>query len=48
MFIIRASQNFYFNKFSNKDIYYNIENFYKNFNVYYFVNSLSYHINNKK
>ena len=48
MFIIRASQKIYFNKFSNKDIYYNIEKYYKNFNIYYFVNSFFYYINNKK
>ena len=48
MFIIRVSQKVYFNKFSNKDIYYNIENYYKNFNIYYFVNFFVYYINNKK
>ena len=37
MFIIRASQKVYFNKFSNKDIYYNIKKYYKKLNAYYFV-----------
>ena len=36
MFIIRASQEIYFDKFSNENIYYNIEKYYKNLNVYYF------------
>ena len=48
MFIIRASQKVYFNKFSNKDIYYDIEKYYKNSDVHYFVNSFFYHINNKE
>ena len=35
MFIIRASQKVYFNEFSNKNVYYNIEEYYKNiiFNI---------------
>ena len=36
MFIIRASQKAYFNKFSNKDILYNIEEFYENLDFDYF------------
>ena len=48
MFVIRASQEIYFNKFSNKDIYYNIEKYYKNFDAHYFADSFFYYINNKK
>ena len=36
MFMIRASQEIYFNKFSNENNYYNIEKYYKNFNIHYF------------
>ena len=36
MFIIRASQKVYFNEFSNKNMFYNIEKYYKNFYFYYF------------
>ena len=38
MFIIRVSQKVYFNKFFNKDIYYDIEKYYENFDIYYFAN----------
>ena len=48
MFITRVSQKVYFNKFSNKDIFYNIEEYYKNFNSHYFINSFFYYINNEK
>ena len=34
--MIRASQEIYFNKFSNENNYYNIEKFYEKFNIYYF------------
>ena len=37
MFVIRASQEVYFNKFSNKDIFYNIEDYYKIFDFHYFI-----------
>ena len=47
MFITRVSQKVYFNKFSNENYYYNIEIFYKNFNIYYFA-IFFYYINNKK
>ena len=36
MFITRASQKVYFNKFPNKDIFYNIEKYYKNPDFHYF------------
>ena len=36
MFIIRASQKVYFNKFSNKNMHYNIEKYHKNSNFHYF------------
>ena len=44
MFVTRASQKVYYNKFSNKDISYDIEEYYKNSNSQYFTNSffLSY------
>ena len=48
MFITRASQEIYFNKFSNEDIHYDIEKYYNFFNIYYFADFFSYHINNKK
>ena len=48
MFITRASQKVYFNEFFNKDIYYDIEEYYENFDVYYFVDFFIYHINNKE
>ena len=48
MFIIRASQVVYFNKFSNKNISYNIEAYYENSNSYSFKDFLLYHINNEK
>ena len=48
MLITRASQKVYFNKFFNKNIHYNIEKYYENFNAYYFADFFIYHINNKK
>ena len=48
MFITRASQKFYFNKYSNKDIFYNIEKYHKNSDSQYFINSFFYYINNEK
>ena len=48
MFITRVSQKVYFNEFLNEDIHYDIEKYYKNFNIHYFANSFIYHINNKK
>ena len=36
MFITRAPQEVYFNKFSNKDIFYNIEEYHKNSDSHYF------------
>ena len=47
MFIIRASQKVCFNKFSNEDIFYNIEEYYENSDFHYF-GDFFYHINNKK
>ena len=38
MFIIRASQKVYFNKFSNIDMLYNIEEYYENSDFHYFTN----------
>ena len=48
MFITRASQKVYFNKFFNEDIYYNTKEYYKNFDVHYFINLFIYYINNKE
>ena len=57
MFIIRAPQEVYFNKFSIKDMSYNITKYYKNsnfhyfrenFDSHYFKDSFFYYINNKK
>ena len=48
MFITRVLKKNYFNKLSSKNIRYNIEEYYKNFNVYYFADFFSYHINNEK
>ena len=36
MFITRASQKVYFNKFLNENIYYDIEKYHENSNVHYF------------
>ena len=47
MFIIRASQEVYYNKYSNEDMFYNIEEYYKNFDSQYFIDSFSYYINNE-
>ena len=48
MFITRASQEVYYNKYSNEDIFYNIEEYYKNSDFQYFINSFFYYINNKE
>ena len=42
MFIIRASQKIYFNKFSNKNIHYYIEEYYGNLDFYYFKDFFNY------
>ena len=48
MLITRASQKIYYNKYLNKDISYNIEEYHKNPNSQYFINPFFYHINNKE
>ena len=48
MFITRASQKVYYNEYSNKDIFYNIEEYYENSNSQYFIDSFFYYINNEK
>ena len=48
MFITRASQEINFNKFSNKDISYNIEEYHENSDFCYFRDFFFYHINNEK
>ena len=48
MFITRVSQKVYYNKYSNKDISYNIEEYYKNPDSQYFTNRFFYYINNKE
>ena len=48
IFIIRASQEVYYNKYSNKNMSYNIEEYYENSDFQYFTNFFSYHINNKE
>ena len=47
MFIIRASQEVYYNEYSNKDIFYNIEEYYKNSDFQYFTDFFFY-INNEE
>ena len=48
MFITRAPQKVYYNKYSNKNMSYNIEEYYENFDFQYFTDFFSYHINNNK
>ena len=48
MFVTRAPQKVYYNKYSNEDMLYNTEGYHENFNSQYFTNSFFYHINNKK
>ena len=48
MFIIRASQEVYYNKYSNKDMFYNIEEYHENSDFQYFTKNFSYYINNEK
>ena len=48
MFITRASQKVYYNKYSNKDMFYDIEEYYKNSDFSYFTDSFFYYINNEK
>ena len=48
MFITRASYKVYFNKFSNEDIFYDIEEYYKNFNFHYFRENPDFHYFKKK
>ena len=48
MSITRASQKIYYNKYSNKDMFYNIEEYHENPDSQYFINFLFYHINNKE
>ena len=48
MFITRASQKVYYNKYSNKDMFYNIEEYHENSDSQYFTNSFFYYINNKE
>ena len=48
MFITRASQEVYYNKYSNKNMFYNIEEYYKNSDSQYFTDFLFYFINNKE
>ena len=36
MFVTRASQKVYYNKYSNKDIFYDIEEYYENSNSQHF------------
>ena len=36
MFIFRASRKVYFDKFSNENMHYNIEEYYKNLDFHYF------------
>ena len=48
MFVTRASQKVYYNKYSNKDMSYNIKEYHKNPNFQYFTNSFFYHINNEE
>ena len=48
MFIIRASQEVYFNKFFNENIHYNIEEYHENSDAHYFADSFIYHMNNEE
>ena len=48
MFITRASQEVYYNKYSNEDMSYNIEKYHKNPDSQYFTNFFFYYINNEK
>ena len=48
MFITRVSQKVYYNEYSNEDISYNIEEYYKNPDFQYFTNSFFYYINNEE
>ena len=48
MFIIRVSQKVYYNKYSNEDIFYNIEEYHENPDFQYFTDSFFYYINNKE
>ena len=48
MFVTRAPQKVYFNKFSNENMSYNIETYNENSNSHYFKDFFFYYINNKK
>ena len=42
MFITRASQKVYYNKYSNEDMSYNIEEYHENSDFQYFTDFFSY------
>ena len=46
--ITRAPQEIYYNKYSNKNMLYDIEEYHKNPDFQYFTDSFFYHINNKE
>ena len=48
MFVTRAPQEVYYNKYSNEDMFYNIEKYHKNPDVQYFTNSFFYYMNNEE
>ena len=48
MFITRASQEVYYNKYPNENMSYNIKKYYENSDFQYFTNFFFYHINNEK
>ena len=48
MFITRASQEVYYNKYSNKDMFYNIEKYHENPDSQYFTDFFFYYINNEE
>ena len=48
MLVTRAPQKIYYNKYSNKDIFYDIEKYHENSNSQYFTDSFSYYMNNEK
>ena len=48
MFVTRAPQEVYYNKYSNKNMSYNIEEYHENPDSQYFTDSFFYYINNKE
>ena len=48
MSITRASQEVYYNKYSNENMFYDIEEYYKNSDFQYFIDFFSYHMNNEE